>query len=181
MMPLTTKDTFTKDDQWKLWEENEYYSWQSGKEQWNKYTSVKNTEGELVSFVAPIRFAYTHTKANDVNDNDRYNNKKFNLEFDGYELQIPWKYDDVNKQWKPMINIKDGTVLTASDNTEYVVKGTEEELNMQKVDPSNAADLSLDKSIEPPDLEYDSAKTDKVGDIPEDTELKIIKGELVEE
>ncbi len=52
---------------------------------------------------------------------------------------------------------------------------------MQEVaDTSVASDLTIDTSIEAPDLEYDSTKTALVGDFPADAELKVIKGELVE-
>ena len=101
-------------------------------------------------------------------------------EYDGNDLMIPWAYDTATDEWAPMINLKDGVQLSA-DGITYVVKGVEEGVVMQEAaDASLAADLVIDTTIEPPDLTFDATKVSQVGDVPEDAELKVIRGELVE-
>ena len=103
----------------------------------------------------------------------------FNLEYDGFELNMPWEFDEDAGEWQPVINLKDGTVLNA-DGTDYVVKGTEVGLDLQEVpDPSVADDLIIDETIDQPTLVYDPDKTALVGDRPADAELKVIKGEII--
>jgi hypothetical protein len=125
-----------------------------------------------------LHFAYTHATANDLNDDATYDGQKFSLEYDGFELRVPWNFDPDEGEWQPVINLKDGTILE-NGGTQYVVKGTEIGVMMQlAADPSAADDLTVDETIPAPTLEYDSSKTDLVGAVP-DAELKVIKGDLL--
>ncbi len=184
--PLTTDNTYTKDDHWNIWENAAvYYTWQTGPDQWQQFTTVVNTAtGIPVSFDPPLQFKYTHTTANDANGDDTNNGKLFSLEYDGFQLNLPWVFDEDKGDWVPVLNLEDGTILTHSAggvDTLYVVKGVEEELVMAVAVQSAATDeLIVDTSILPPTLTYDAAKTDLVGAVPTGTELKVIKGELIE-
>jgi len=158
------------------WNEDTYYSWETGPNEWNQFATVKDSNGDYEAFDPPLRFSYTHSTASDLNGDATHNGKKFNIEYDGFELQIPWKFDETAGEWQPMINLKDGTVLSTG-GTDYVVKGTEVALIMNEVaDPGG---LTIDTSIQPPTLVYDASKTALVGDRPTDAELKVIKGELI--
>ena len=106
--------------------------------------------------------------------------KKFNMEYDGFELRIPWEFDEDEGEWQPAFNIKDGTLLQDGDGNEYAVKGVEESLMMAEVPGSDPAPELEIVEIDAPTLTYDSTKTDLVGDVPTDVELKVIKGELIE-
>jgi len=160
--------------------EETYYMWQTGPNDWNQFATVRDSQGDYVAFTAPLRFSYTHSTANDVNGESTHNGKMFSLEYDGFELRVPWEYDETAGEWQPLLNLKDGTELTDGSTT-YVVKGVEEGLMMQEEgDPSVADDLILDETVPPPTLTYDSTKTAQVGAVPTGTELKVIKGEVIE-
>jgi hypothetical protein len=178
MMPLTVAH-YAQETWWQAHDADEYYSWETGPNEWNQYATVKDAYGDYEVFDAPLRLTYTHATANDINDDATHDGKTFNLEYDGFELNIPWQFDEDAGKWQPMINLKDGTVLSA-DGTDYVVKGTEVGLDLQEVpDPSVADDLIIDETIEPPTLTYDASKTALVGDRPAGAELKVIKGEII--
>jgi len=179
MSPLTI-DRYTIDNWWEAYEAPTYYTWQTGPNDWNQFASLVDSDGNYVEFSAPMRFTYTHSTDNDLNGVSTHNGKAFNLEYDGFELRIPWEYNEDAGEWRPLFNLKDGTVLT-DGTTNYVVKGTEEAVVMQEVsDPSVADDLLIDESITEPDLTYDASKTALVGAVPSNAELKVIKGELIE-
>jgi hypothetical protein len=120
-----------------------------------------------------------HSQANDLNDDASQDGKKFALDYDGFQLQIPWNYDPELDEWQPMFSLKDGTQLTDVNGDSYVVKGIEVGVVMREAqDPSAAEDLDINDEIDPPTLTYDSTKTDLVGDKPAAV-LKVIKGETI--
>jgi hypothetical protein len=176
--PLTL-GSLSEAEMWDAYDQDVYYSWTSGPNEWQQFTTLIDANQEFMSFDPPLHFAYTHATANDLNDDPTYDGQKFSLEYDGFELRVPWNFDPEEEEWQPIINLKDGTVLT-HDNTQYVVKGTEIGLMMQlAADPSAADGLDLDETIPAPSLVYDASKTDLVGAVPA-AELEVIKGELVD-
>lgn len=168
-MPLVTNSAITGATWWQAHDENIYYSWQTGNDNWQHFTTLKDADGNYVAFDPPLRLEYTHSNANDINwsagDPDVANNgKKFSVEYNGFELHIPWYYSDADDEWMPMFNIADGAVLT-SGSVDYVVKGIEEALIMESLsNPPAAADALEIVSIDPPTLTYDATVTDQVGD-----------------
>jgi len=91
--------------------------------------TVKDSQGDYVAFTAPLRFSYTHSTANDING-ESTQGKMFSLEYDGFELRVPWEYDETAGEWQPLLNLKDGTEITDGSTT-YVVKGVEEGLMIE--------------------------------------------------
>jgi len=179
MSPLTTTQ-YSADEWWRANEADIYYTWQTGTNDWNQFATVIDSDGNYVTFSSPLRFTYTHHTENDINGESTYDGKVFTLEYDGYELHVPWKYNESRGKWEPLINLKDGTVLT-DGTTNYVVKGIAEAVVMQEVsDLSVADDLVIDETIGAPSVVYDPTKTAQVGEVPADAELKVIKGELVQ-
>ena len=85
---------------------------------------------------------YTHTTANDRNANSSQNGKVFLLEYGGKGQLwgLPFEEGD-NNRWAPVINLKDATILGASD--QYIIKANDVEQRMQVVDNSNCSDLPL--------------------------------------
>ncbi len=179
--PLTTDDTYDASNCWSIYDGDVYYQWStSATDSWSQFTTVRDGAGDLVGFDRPLSFSYTHQTANDVNGDTANDGKKFRLEYDGSDLRIPWKFDEATGDWWPAINLKDGTVLTDADGGAYVVKAVEESLIMSAADPALAADLVIDTTVPAPDLAYDATKTDLVGDVPANTLLKVVKGELID-
>jgi hypothetical protein len=162
---------------WEAHEADTYYTWNTGDNDWNQFATLKDGNGEFVSFDAPISFSYTHSTANDINGDSTYNDKVFRIEYDGNSVFIPWEFDATTEEWEPQINIKDG--VTMGDSTQYVIKGTDESLIMPEIaEPAGVTFPS--NTVGEPDLVYDATKTAQIGAIPEDAELKVIKGEPIE-
>lgn len=188
MSPLTEDGSYDEFTCWQIYEDDVYYSWSSGPHDWNQFSTVKTAGGQYVAFDAPLRLNYTHATANDINGDATHDGKKYSLEYDGFDMHIPWYFDDVEDEWVPVFNLKDGTVMQDANNptVEYVVKGVEEELVMNEVtDPATLTlletTLPIDTSIEPPTLTYKAEKTGQVGNEPVGAVLKVIKGELITE
>ena len=177
--PLLTTDP---GNPWDGYEAEEFYSWSTGPNQWEQFTTlIGSSSGQFVSFDAPLQFTYVHSTANDLNGDSEYNGKTFKLEYDGTDLSMPWTYDEELDEWLPMFSMKDGTELTDSENNSYVVKGIEIGVVMREAaDPTAASSLVIDTTIEPPTVEYDSTQTDLVGAKPAAV-LEVIKGELINE
>jgi len=187
IMPLTENSTYTPETCWEIYENAEFHSWTTGPYEWNKLAAVKNGTGVYAQFEAPLRLSYTHSTDNDINGDSTRNGQQFNLDYDGSELHMPWCFDENLEEWMPVLNLKDGTTVTAADSpsTEYVVKATEEELIMVEVTDAGIltqleTDLPIDNSIDPPTLTYSATKTAKVGAVPDNAALKVIRGEVIE-
>jgi len=182
MHPLITTQ-LSIENWWQAWDEDTFYSWQTGQDEWQQFSTVMDEEGSYAEFDPPIMLSYTHSNANDANydgTNDvEHNGKKFNFDYDGFELHIPWEFNEDSGDWEPMLNLADGTTLT-SNGTEYVVKGVEQALIMEDVsdNPPAASDgLEVDTTIAAPTLEYDYSVTDEIGDLPENAEVPAGSGE----
>ena len=179
LMPLTTQ-SFSQQNSWQAHQEAIFYSWETGQDDWNQFTTLVNAAGVHLKFDAPLTMAYTHQTANDINNEATHNGKKFRLEYDGSDLHIPWEFDEGEDDWRPLINLKDGTAVSDGTNN-YVVKGIEEGLLMQEApDPSQADGLIIDETIEAPTFQYEATKTALVGAVPTGAELKVVLGELID-
>ena len=99
----------------------EYYQWETGFDDWNRFRSVEDANGSLAQFDKPIRLSYTHSQANDYdnNPNQPANNKKYELEYGGFgELWgIPWNQIPGKDDWEPEFSIRSGVTIG-----NYVIK-----------------------------------------------------------
>ncbi len=72
---------------WEIYDPNvvqEFYVWETGVNEWNRLTTVRNESGDIVSFDRPIQFSYVHTTNNDRNgDAGDYTNQTFMLNYGG--------------------------------------------------------------------------------------------------
>ncbi len=187
MGQLTTDDSYTEENCWEIHQAATFYCWQTGPNEWNQFSTVYDSEGTFASFDAPLRLSYTHLTANDINDDATNDGKQFMLEWDGFDVMIPWYFDEEEEDWTPAFNLKDGVELTeaGSQTAEYVIKGVEEELIMAEVtDPGILTQLEttlpIDDTIPAPTLGYKPSKTANVGAVPANAQLKVIKGEVIE-
>ena len=62
---------------WKVNNADTYYTWETGTDEWSKYTGLKNSQDEFVQFDPPFKVEYTHTY-------DDASTGTFILEYGGY-------------------------------------------------------------------------------------------------
>ncbi|MBI5408926.1 MAG: hypothetical protein HZA14_06135, partial [Nitrospirae bacterium] len=70
---------------WKAWSElTEYYTWETGPEQWNQFTALKDSNGTVLKFEAPLQLQYVHSQTNASAYDYKYNGVSFYLEYSGF-------------------------------------------------------------------------------------------------
>lgn len=128
----------------------EYYTWETGPNEWNKFTALVNPmDGSVLKFDPPLQVSYVHTW-------DDFSTSTFNLEYSGFGnlWGIPGKCIDWDSgtetecgpetRWIPQFSIAAGSETTdVSDGiTKHYVKPLEMEQRMKQLDNSFCADLS---------------------------------------
>jgi len=135
---------------WKAWSElTEYYTWETGGNSWNQFTALKDADGNILEFQAPLQVAYEHTQTDESATDFKYNGTTFNLEYSGFGnlWGIPGTCIDMDSgevvncgpgtRWVPEFSIADGA--EASDGTsDYLIKALEKEQRMSKLDDLGA-------------------------------------------
>jgi hypothetical protein len=119
-----------------------FYEWETGLNNFNKTTAIKDSNNVIQTFDKPIQITYTHNNTNDRSGNaGTFDGKVFMLNYGGNgELWgIPSTQSNNGRQ-RPSFNLKDGTLLGSSN--QYVVKAREVEGSMQ-VTPGQCANLTL--------------------------------------
>ena len=145
--PMVT-DTSQLENVNDIWDLDVYYSYETGHNQWNKFSALKDTTDNYVEFDAPIQFLYTHSTEADRNDSDVYDGNSYFFEYNGAGNMhgIPWVQGEFEgagdfERWFPAFNIADGTVM-GPDGTEYVIRAMEMEQTLAE-DEAGAEALSL--------------------------------------
>ncbi len=143
---------------WQAWDNMVvYYTWETGPEEWNKFTAIKDSNGDFARFDPPKMVTYVHSQTDSTKHDNKYDGVKFNLDYSGFgNLHgIPGRcvspetgataQCDQNARWIPEFNITAGSLATdvADGTTEYVIKPLHVEQQMSKVDASLCSDLSL--------------------------------------
>jgi len=138
-----------------------YYSWNTGDNEWNKFTSIKNASGAMVAFDQPIRISYKHIPTNDRNyalstrDQQR-DNMLYQMDYDGTHLNIPWFFNSSIDDWEPEINLKDGAILT-DGTTEYVVKASDVMLTMKSLSAGGSG-LTVNRTTSDPTITFNAGR-----------------------
>jgi hypothetical protein len=129
---------------WQVFEETVSYRWETGQNDWNKLVTVTNSSNVVQTFDRPLRFTYTHSTANDANNDSTYDGKKFMLEYGGPGdlWGFPWVEDSATHHWYAAVTLKDGTQLTDGTNN-FVVKAIEKEQSMESVSLSACSALDV--------------------------------------
>lgn len=161
---------------WRAWGElAEFFTWETGPNNWNKFTSVVDGNGNVVEFDAPlpVKFIYPSTGTAGTNPtqvDQKYAGNTFYLQYGGFgNLQgIPGKCvnpenptdTDIDcskpgRRWVPEFTIPEGATATNDAGTaSYLIKPLEVEQRMSKVDNSKCSGIKLvDLSSSWPDLE----------------------------
>ena len=134
---------------WDAWNASVFYVWETGANDWNRFTRVVDGSGNFVAFDAPLAFAYVQADGDDRNGDDTGSGRTYFLNYGGpgQLWGLPQQGVDLNAdgqpdRWYPTVNLADGVVLGPT-GTEYVVKGLEIEQTLAP-DPSYAGTLDLD-------------------------------------
>lgn len=165
---------------WRAWGElSEFFTWETGPNNWNKFTSVRDGNSAVVEFDAPlpVKFVYPTNGtggANPAEVDQKYAGNTFYLQYGGFgNLQgIPGKCvnpedptdTDIDcskpgRRWVPEFSIPEGATATNDAGTEnYLIKPLEVEQRMSKVDSSKCSSIKLvDLSSSWPDLDKEWA------------------------
>lgn len=157
----------------------EFYVWETGLEHWQQQMVLINGSNEVVSFDPPVTIKYTHATANDRNGDASQDGKVFLLEYGGKGQLWGLPSEENNGRWGPLINLKDGTILGASD--QYIIKANDVEQRMEVVDAANCSDLPLDAPSQSVPTEI-TGDVFGIGTMPDisDEPPSVVDGELVE-
>jgi hypothetical protein len=136
-----------------------YYSWSTGDNEWNKFTSIKDAAGTMVAFDQPIRMTYKHVATNDRNyalaaRDQSKDDMLYQIEYDGTHLNLPWHFNTSIGDWEPEINLKDGAILT-DGTTEYVVKASDVSLTMKKLSTGGSG-LTVNEATTDPTITFNA-------------------------
>jgi len=175
---------------WKAWSElTEYYTWETGGNSWNQFTALKDGNGTVLEFQAPLQVSYEHAQTNESEPDYKYNGTTFNLEYSGFGnlWGIPGACIDMDSgevvncgpgtRWVPEFSISDGS--EASDGTsDYLVKALEKEQRMSKLDDAGACSGLTLTSYTLPSI--DSWEDPDIGSQPTVTNAPAVIGGVVQ-
>lgn len=180
LVPSTSNFKSTYD----IWQADVFYTYETGQNQWNRYTTLIDELGDAVSFDPPISFSYTHSSENDANGDDDFDGRTFLFQYDGVgNLHgIPSVAADLDgngqpDRYLPMFSLADGTIM--GDDGQYVVRAIESEYTLREA-PGACGALSVDDVDDLP-LPDDTVWTDpEMGATPEVLDApRVIEGVVV--
>lgn len=156
---------------WEIYSQDTTYSYETGRNNWNKQMVLIDALGSAVEFEKPL---------NCYKSVDGYGLVRLNYAGLGNLHGIPFVEDTENfreGRYQPAFSIDDGSALECDDGNTYYTKQMVREQIMQTVDTSLCADLTLG-GIELPTNTFTDPE---LGDAPTiDTAPKTIGGVLVE-
>ena len=143
---------------WNIHDLDEFYMWEAGFRNWDKFTTLKDKQGQFLRFDQPMQIKYVHSQTNST-----YDGKQFYLEYAGFGRGlegIPTTCFDANTGKKaschqsgaeirflPEFTIPKGAEVVdgKDDSIKYVVKPLGIEQTMSKVENTicDNAGLSL--------------------------------------
>jgi hypothetical protein len=134
-----------------------FYTWETGPNDWQRFTGVKDGSGSFVEFDAPLQVEYVHSQADTAAPDYKYSGSKFYLEYNGFGdlWGIPGTCVDMDSgepvdcgaggenRWVPEFNIPTGaTVTDGTSDVNYLVKQLEAEQRMRLSNQGDASDVS---------------------------------------
>lgn len=153
-----------------------FYVWETGLNDWNQLTTVRDSSGAIRTFDKPIQFTYTHSNNNDrTGDAGEHNGKTLLLSYGGNGdlWGIPHQHTESERTY-PLFNIADGVIMGPNNN--YVIKAREIEGAM-----ANAANQCDALAITEPDVAVPTSVTGSadIGAMPVVTDAPaVIAGQL---
>ncbi len=111
-----------------------YFVWQTGAYEPSHWAGLIDDQGQVVAFDSPLQFGYTHSQANDANNDATLDGQQFLLEYrgDGQLFGIPFIPVDTDQDGQPdhdvpLFSIADG-VAVGPGGIGWVVRAVEREL-----------------------------------------------------
>ncbi|MGF1747812.1 hypothetical protein [Vibrio cionasavignyae] len=142
-------------DSWKMYDPQivqEFYVWETGLNEWNRLTTVRDGNGDIVSFDRPIQFSYIHSSLNDRSgDAGDYASQTFMINYGGNGdlWGIPSIKNGENSHYRAAFSINDGVLMGGSQ--QYVIKAREIEELMTPLSSSECSTLILqDPAVDVP-------------------------------
>ncbi|WP_320825470.1 hypothetical protein [Reinekea sp.] len=127
-----------------------FYVWETGLKPWQQQTVLVDNTNTIVGFDRPIGIQYTHSTANDRNDDDAKDGAVFILEYGGKgQLNgLPWQ--NTNNHWGPVINLADGVIVADRDRDgiDYMFKALDVEQSMTTALDADCAAMPFDAPSE---------------------------------
>ncbi|MDH5543106.1 MAG: hypothetical protein OEY64_09105 [Nitrospinota bacterium] len=177
----------------KVWELSEYYTWETGADNWSKFSGLKKADGTFAKFEPPIKVEYTHVAST--------GEQKYVLEYSGFgELHgIPGICVDMDKggevdcwsangdggdiRWVPAFTIPDGAVVkNAATAAQYYALALEKEKRLSAAaSTTDCSGITIATTLGVPTL--DAFVDPTVGPMPDITGLvpEVIGGVLASE
>lgn len=174
---------------WRSWDLDEFYTWESGRNKWNRFTALKKSgSSEFLRFDPPLQVVLKR-KVDDVVGN-------YNLEYAGFgNLHgipghcVDWDTGkeeecDDSSRWVPEFSIADGTEVCKGQydgnncvGTPYLVKGLEKARQMKSSDQA-CSDMTAE-AYPLPDLSQ--WQDPNIGPAPEVKDAPKVVGGIVQE
>ena len=157
---------------WEAWDQAVSYNYETGPNEWNKYSGLIDSNGDAVAFDPPLQCLYESEE-----------NGTYLLDYSGEgELHgIPFekieKEDSDFEHWRAKFAIEDGTELTCGDATYYVRQMTIEQSMQEEEDSSECNTLSIDNLPSAPTNEFTDPE---MGDAPTVTNAPAVIGGVLQ-
>ena len=139
---------------WQAWDKlDQYYTWETGWNDWSRFTALKNSSNQFERFEPPLPVQYVHEQTDTSAYDYKYSGTTFYLEYNGFgDLHgIPGRCVDETGEdascgpetrWIPELTIPDGSEMQG-DEASYLAKALEKEQRMRKVEASECSSLTL--------------------------------------
>lgn len=131
---------------WDVWGQDETFIWESGPNQWNRYSALVDTNGAIVEYDQPLQCLYTHVIP--PSEESEGSSETFLMDYQGAgQLHgIPWEEieddDSEFSHWEPLFTIHDGEEVNCAGTILYA-RPTAMEQTMPEVALSECSDLSV--------------------------------------
>lgn len=134
---------------WKAWSALDvFYTWETGPNNWNQFTAIKDASNAFVVFEPPLQVEYVHSQTDPTAYDYKYNGAKFFLEYSGFgqlhgipatcvnmdtgeQVSCSAGSSGSSVRWVPEFVIESGAPVQAGA---YIVKPLEMEQRMRKSD-----------------------------------------------
>ncbi|WP_370977787.1 hypothetical protein [Agaribacterium sp. ZY112] len=152
-----------------------FYIWETGPNNWNQLSAVKDSDGNFISFDKPIQIRYTHSDAKDRSGDARdFDGQVFMLNYGGNGDFWGIPHQQESERHQPLFAIADGAAVDSDNN--FVVKAREIEQQMATADGQCSSLTIQEPAAAVPTETQNSAD---IGTMPTITDAaKVIAGEI---